>query len=171
MTRRSAKRRNKGIRIETRIKKKRSRDRGIKIRGRRGIGRRREARKKRKRSRKIGRRRRSVQSRERSPGSEIIDSKRNILIKYINNNYLITRRWLTRTRSKASKTRKSKEPESPSVATDFPPCSRSPTNSSTTPKPKPSRSPAQSVSPTNTCVSAAEELPAVRVPRPGTTGK
>jgi len=84
---------------------------------------------------------------------------------------LITRRWLIRIRSKALKIRKSRGPESPSVATDSLPCSKSPTSSSTMLRPRPSRSQVPSGFPTSTSEYAAEELPAVRVQRPGTTGK
>ena len=81
-------------------------------------------------------------------------------------------RWLIKTlKRKESKTKKSKEPESPSAATDLMQSNKSPTNSLVTPRLKMLKSQAQSDYLTNTCVSAAEELLAVRDQRPGTTGK
>ena len=80
--------------------------------------------------------------------------------------------WLTRTpRSRALRTPNSREPESPSVAASSTLSSRSPTSWSATPRPRVSRSPDPSGSPTSTSASAAGDHLAVRAPRPGTTGR
>jgi len=81
-------------------------------------------------------------------------------------------RWPIRIpKRKESKTKKSKEPESPLAATDLMQSNKSPINLLATPRLKMSKSQAQSDYLTNTYVSAAEELLAVRDQKPGTTGK
>ncbi len=80
--------------------------------------------------------------------------------------------WLTRIiRNRESKIKKSKEPESLSVAIDSTLSNKSPTNLLATLRLKMLKFQAQSDCLTNICVFAAEELLVVRDQRPGITGK
>lgn len=79
--------------------------------------------------------------------------------------------WLIRTRSKSSRTNKSRAPESHSVEPLSNPSNKSQTALLETLRLQESRSEARSDCPTSTSEFAVEELPAVKVQRPGTTGK